>query len=57
MYKQAIEFKVNFIKEHPELKDNVEDLFQLMLDEIEEGGSISHEIELFYASCKDLLID
>jgi hypothetical protein len=28
-----------------------------MKDEIEEGGSVEHEISLFIGACEDLLID
>jgi hypothetical protein len=34
------------IAEYPELRGQIMDLFQLCLDEIEEGGSIIHEIQL-----------
>jgi hypothetical protein len=34
------------IKLHPELKSAIISLFQLCLDEIEEGGSREHEIDL-----------
>lgn len=52
---RAIEFGNQFMKEHPEHKEEVRDLFQLMKDEIEEGGSTEHEINLFIGSCNDLL--
>lgn len=53
--KQAIDFKKDFLKKYPEHKEEVNDYFELMQDEIEDGGSTSHEIELFINSCKDLL--
>jgi hypothetical protein len=34
------------IKLYPELKSEIVSLFQLCLDEIEEGGSREHEIDL-----------
>lgn len=34
------------IKLHPELKSEIISVFQLCLDEIEEGGSRQHEIDL-----------
>jgi hypothetical protein len=43
------------IKNHPELKEDVIGLYQLMLDEIEEGNSINNEIEAFEASIEDLI--
>ena len=43
------------IKNHPELKEDVIGLYQLMLDEIEEGNSINNEIKAFEASIEDLI--
>lgn len=43
------------IKNYPELKEDVIGLYQLMLDEIEEGNSIINEIEAFEASIEDLI--
>lgn len=51
----ARKFGQEFIAKHPQFKDEVNDLYQLMLDEIEEGGSVSHEVGLFIGSCEDLL--
>ena len=53
--KRAKSFKDNFIKNHPEHKERVEDYYQLMIDEIEEGESKKNEIDLFISSCNDLL--
>ena len=53
---RAIDFGNQFKKDHPEHKEAVHDLFQLMKDEIQEGGSTEHEIDLFIGSCNDLLI-
>ena len=53
---QAIEFKNSFLEKHPEKKEEVNDFFQLMQDEIEQGESEPHEIELFIGACEDLLI-
>jgi hypothetical protein len=33
------------------------DYFQLMKDEVEDGGSVQNEIDHFIAACDDLLID
>ena len=52
---RAITFRTEFLAKYPSLKDEVNDLFQLMRDEIEEGGSVDHEINLFIGSCEDLL--
>ena len=53
--KRATDFGREFIKNHPELKEEAIDLFDLMKDEIEEGSSIENEINLFIGSCEDLL--
>lgn len=53
--KRATEFGREFIFKFPQFKDEVLDLYQLMKDEIEEGGSTDHEINLFIGSCEDLL--
>jgi hypothetical protein len=37
-----------FLIEHPQLSEEIKDLYYLALDEIEEGGSESHECELAY---------
>lgn len=52
----AIQFKKEFIASHPLLKEEVNDYFQLMCDEIEEGGSTSNEVQIFISACNDLLI-
>jgi hypothetical protein len=54
-FARAVDFGNEFIKKHPEYKEEVRDLFQLMKDEVEEGGSVEHEIGLFIGSCEDLL--
>lgn len=53
--KELIEFARNFITKNPGLKSEVEDLVQLCRDEIEEGGSETHEIQLCTESIKQLL--
>ena len=52
---RAVEFGNKFMNDHPEHKQEVRDYFQLMKDEIEEGGSTEHEIDLFIGACDDLL--
>jgi len=54
---RAVEYGNEFMKKHPEHKAEVLDLFQLMKDEIEEGGSVEHEMDLFIGACDDLLIE
>ena len=43
------------IASRPDLKEAIYDLYLLCKDEIEDGGSESHEIELCYSSIKELL--
>jgi hypothetical protein len=45
------------ITKFPQLKDEVNSMFQLCKDEIEEGGSYEHEIQLCYGAVKDLIDD
>jgi hypothetical protein len=54
---RAVEYGNEFMKNHPEHKEQVRDYFQLMKDEIEEGSSVDMEIEHFIAACDDLLND
>lgn len=56
MYKQAIDFRKEFLSKHPELETDVNDLLELMFSEIEESSSVQNEIDHFIAGCKDLLI-
>lgn len=42
------------IKEHPDLKSEIMDFYQLCLDEIESGESEDHEIQLCYQSIDEL---
>lgn len=46
----------DFIDKYPQHKDKVNDFVQLCLDEIEEGGSIEHEIQLCIGSINELLL-
>lgn len=43
------------IKEIPDLKDEVIDLFELAMTEIEEGGSESHECQLAINEMEELV--
>ena len=54
--KQLQEFVRTKIKEHPQYKQDILDLYQLCLDEIEEGGSETHEIELCMSAINDLIL-
>jgi ABC-type Zn uptake system ZnuABC Zn-binding protein ZnuA len=51
---KATEIKNKFIEQHPEFEEQIQDFYQLYLDEIEEGGSPSNELYLFEDSCKQL---
>jgi cytochrome c553 len=39
----------------PKLKDQINDYVQLAIDEIEEGASISHEIQLCMSDIEELI--
>jgi hypothetical protein len=43
------------IKSHPQHREEIEDLFQLCLDEIEEGGSVDHEVSLCRNDIEELI--
>ena len=54
---QARNCGVMFIQQHPELSEDVQDLYILFLDNIEEGESPQNELDLFINSCNQLLED
>jgi hypothetical protein len=43
------------IKAHPHLVFTINDLYQLCLDEIEQGGSEPHEIQLCTSDIEELI--
>lgn len=43
------------IDKHPQLTDEIRDLFSLAVSEIEEGGSESHECHLAYEDINELI--
>lgn len=53
--KRLRDYVKEFIAKHPHLKKEVDDLVQLCFDEIEQGGSIEHEIDLAIDSIDQLL--
>jgi hypothetical protein len=53
-HKALIEYARKVVSEKPELKAEINDLIQLCNDEIEEGGSPTHERNLCYESIKQL---
>jgi hypothetical protein len=44
-------------KLHPEKRDDIYDFYQLACDEVEEGGSESHECSLAIESIRQLIED
>lgn len=45
------------IFKHPELEEQIVDLYFLCVSEIEEGGSSTHEINLCMSDIEDLVTD
>lgn len=43
------------ISEHPQHKEEIEELYWLCIDEIEEGGSPRHECELAWNDMLDIV--
>ena len=54
---QAREYLQKFIKKHPELKEEAMDLYDLMVSNIEDGDSPTHELDLFFNDIDQLLQD
>lgn len=50
----VINYAKDIIKRHPELKSDVADIVSLMQDEIADGGSVTHEVDLAYDALQDL---
>jgi ERCC4-related helicase len=58
MNKQTLkEVAISIIKEFPDLKSEIQDLYSLALSEIEEGGSESHECQLAINDMNELVKD
>jgi uncharacterized UPF0160 family protein len=53
--KDLTEYCMDMIKLYPKLKDEIEDLYVLALDEIEAGESQHNECELAFCSIKQLI--
>ena len=53
--KQLVQDLREVITKFPQLKGQVNDFYQLCRDEIEEGGSEQHEIDLCRQSVKELI--
>lgn len=43
------------IKQYPQYKEDILDFYQLCIDEIEEGGSEAHEIDLCINDIENLI--
>jgi len=54
---QLLEFAKQTIKRYPALKSDIEELIELCIMEIEDGGSERHEMELCKTSIQDLIIE
>jgi hypothetical protein len=52
---ELAKYCLEVISKHPKLASEVNDYFVLCNDEIEEGGSRQHEIELCIGSIKELI--
>jgi hypothetical protein len=52
---QAKAYAQDFIKTNPDLANEVNELFTLMCEEIQDGESPDNELELFISSCDELL--
>jgi hypothetical protein len=48
-------FVKDSIKSHPQHETEIRDLFQLCLDEIEEGGSVDNEVSLCQSDIEQLI--
>ena len=55
--KALIEYADRVAKDHPELKKEIIGLVDLCRDEIEQGESADHEIELCYEDIRQLIED
>ena len=50
-------FAIEAIGDYPHLKGEIKALWELMMSEIEEGGSIHHEADLCIQSITDLITE
>ena len=55
--KELIKYTKEMIAKYPRRQGEIEDLFQLCIDEIEQGGSEVHEIELCMDDIKQVCGD
>ena len=55
MVKELKRFVIETINSHPQHKREIIDLYQLCLDEIQEGGSPQHEMDLCRNDIEELV--
>jgi len=53
--KELRQYVIETMKKFPQHKEEIMDLYQLCLDEIEEGGSPQHEVELCRNEIEELV--
>jgi hypothetical protein len=53
--KELREYVIEMMKKYPQHKEEMMDLFVLCMDEIEEGGSPQHEMELCRNEIEELV--
>ena len=52
---QLVQWARNVAKDYPEYKDEIWSFISLCQDEVEEGGSEAHEVQLAYNDICDLV--
>ena len=55
--KELKKYVVEMINKYPGLREEIVDFYQLCQDEIEQGESTDHEIQLCYSSINDLIAE
>lgn len=53
--KQLNQHAIEIIAQYPDLGEEIADYVELCVDEIEQGGSETHEIQLTYSAINDLI--
>ncbi|WP_282459196.1 hypothetical protein, partial [Mycoplasmopsis arginini] len=49
------QYVVDVVKSHPQHEEEIKGLYYLCLDEIEQGGSVEHEISLCRSDIEELI--
>ncbi len=49
------EFVLKSIKDHPDKKDQITDMYWLAIEEINDGGDPTHECELGWQAIQDII--